>query len=309
MSTRILSPAACAFVVLLLAPIAAGCRDTARGPYVIEIDVGDDVRALGSDDLDVSGPAADRLAALGPAALPALRQALRDGDPVVRIGVVEVLQGMSGGDATSLLIDAASDGDAAVRADALLSLGLRAEPSGRAVVEAALADGDPRARGAAAAACHTLCRSPGALERLVDLALTNEQRAVAQRSLNAVLNGGDEAGRDAAGAAIRGRALPLLADTGVDDDRRFAAAQIAALAGRREALPVLIPRLASEARADRRTDAALALGHLDDAAAVAALARAAAAPDPGTRNAACIALGYQRQRGVAGAEQAAAACP
>lgn len=301
---RILRSSRCWSAAFLLA--IAGCSDPPRDPYVIEFDLGADVRALSSDDIDESGPAADRLTALGPAALPALRTALQREDPAVRSGVVEVLLGLDGDEAAALLIESAGDRDPTVRTDALLALGLRAEPSGRAAVEAALADGDAGVRRAAAAACHSLCRSPTALAQLVDLALADQERAVAQRALSAALISTE--GRDAARAAIAARALPLLTGEAADDERRFAAAQIAAMIGQREALPVLVAALAPEARADRRPAAALALGGLDDPAAVAALAAVASGPDAGPRNAACVALGSQRQRRVEGAEQAAAAC-
>jgi HEAT repeat protein len=290
--------------VLLM--VIGGCANPPRDPYVIQIDLGTDIRALSSDDIDESGPAADRLAALGPVALPALRSALQREDAPVRSGVVEVLQGLSGEESAELLIEAAGDRDPTVRTNAILSLGLRAEPSGRAAVETALADADPGVRRAAAAACHALCRSPAALNQLVELALADQERAVAQRALSAALNSTE--GRDPARAAIAARALPLLSDEATDDERRFAAAQVAALIGQREALPVLLAALAPETRADRRATAALAVGGLDDPAAVAALAAAVGGTDAGTRNAACVALGQQRQRRVEGAATAAEAC-
>jgi hypothetical protein len=46
------------------------------GEYRVERDVGSDIRAVGSDDLEISEPAADRLVALGADAVSALQTAL-----------------------------------------------------------------------------------------------------------------------------------------------------------------------------------------------------------------------------------------
>ena len=296
-----------ALVLSLLAVVAAA--DARASDYVLRIDLGPDVAALGSDDLAVSGPAADRLAALAPAVLPLLDTALRREDPAVRLGVVGVLQQVPGDAAVALLVRAAADRDAAVRAEALLALGLRGETAGRAVVEGALADPDARARRAAAAACHALCASPEALAALVDLAVRDAEAPVAQRSLASLLANGDAARVAAARAAVERRALPVLAATDVGERERFNAALVVAESGRREAVPVLAAVVVADGPPGPGTQAALALGAVADPQAVAALTPAAASPQPALRIAACASLRRLQQQAVAGADAALAGCP
>ena len=75
---------------LAVAVALIGCGGSS-GEYSVERDVGADIRALGSDDLETSEPAADRLVAMGPDAVSALKTALGREPPAVRLGVVEVL--------------------------------------------------------------------------------------------------------------------------------------------------------------------------------------------------------------------------
>ncbi|MEO8605642.1 MAG: HEAT repeat domain-containing protein, partial [bacterium] len=102
-----------------------------QGRYTVRIDVTDSVHALGSDDLFVSGPAADQLAALGPPVLPVLQRALKAEPAAVREGIVGVLVEIPGDDATVLLVRAARDPDARVREPALSGLATRPGQAGR----------------------------------------------------------------------------------------------------------------------------------------------------------------------------------
>ena len=76
-------------LVFAICLLAAGCgRFRSAGRYRVTIDLGPSIRALGSEDLFESGPAEDRIVALGPEALPALEAALGDESLAVRVGVV-----------------------------------------------------------------------------------------------------------------------------------------------------------------------------------------------------------------------------
>jgi len=103
--------------VFAICLLAAGCglsRPADR--YRVTIDLGPSIRALGADDLFESGPAEDRIVAIGPAALPALEAALDDESPAVRVGVVGVLNLLAVPARVPLLMKAATDSAEDVRA-------------------------------------------------------------------------------------------------------------------------------------------------------------------------------------------------
>src|SRR5215470_17395689 len=75
--------------------------------------------------------AAAALVAIGPAALPALRQALRDPDEDFRVSVLETAQKIGGAAAVGVLLAALTDADEDVRLTAVEGLG--AVPDRRAV--------------------------------------------------------------------------------------------------------------------------------------------------------------------------------
>lgn len=287
-----------------LAPAGAG-EPPSESPYVIRLDLRADIRALGSDDPFVSEPAADHLTALGSIALPALAAALRSEPPAIRVGVVGVLLQIREEEATRLLIEAADDREPAVRADALLDLGLRRDDAGAAVVERHLSDPDRHARRSAALACNAVCASPAALARLVEIALRDSEAASAQQSLRTIVAGADTTRAAAARAAIEQQTLPLLAAADGDPVVRANAAITAAVAGRREAVPVLLDVARHEPKPGLRSPAVLALGGISDPAASAALARLAGSGDSGLRHDACAVLAQRRDRG----DHAVAACP
>ena len=196
---------------------APGAEPTPANAYRITVDLGPWIRALGTDDLFASEPAADALVALGPAAIPALAVALERESPAIRVGVVDVLERMGDAGAVPPLIRAARDPDEDVRVEALLALGSLGDERARPVVEAALNDADSRIYRAAAVACGSVCRSPRALNRLVDLAL-GERTAFAmagpRNSLRALSSGADKGRAEAVRRAIEKKATPLLAHGG-----------------------------------------------------------------------------------------------
>ena len=280
--------------------------DASDSPYVIRLDLRADIRALGSDDMFVSEPAADHLTALGTIALPALAAALRREPPATRVGVVGVLQQIEGEQATQLLIEAADDREPAVRADALLALGLRRDAAGAAVVERHLRDPDRKARRSAALACNAVCASPAALARLVEIAMHDSEAVSAQQSLRSIASDANRAAT--ARAAIEQQALPVLAAADADPLLRANAAITAAIAGRREAVPALLEATVREPKPGMRSLAVLALGGVPDPDAVTALAQIAQGGEGAPRDDACAALAQLRARGVEGAA-AASACP
>src|SRR5437867_4248020 len=94
--------------------------------------------------------------------------------PAVRVGVVETLARLHTPETAPLLVTAAHDPAEDVRSAAIDALGGLREVRGREAVEAALDDPSARVRLFAARACAALCSSPGALARLVEIALDDE---------------------------------------------------------------------------------------------------------------------------------------
>ncbi len=247
----------------------------AADDYVLRFDLSADIRALGGDDPFISESSAERLVAFGEPVLPILAAALAREDAATRAGVVDVLRQLPG--------------------------------PGADEVAAALADRAPRARRAAALACSSLCAAPAALARLVALAVGDPDGAAALASLETIV--ADERRRAAAIAAIEAGALPALTQPQRVDDEHLQAALTVALIGRAEAVPLLAAALAPGGPHGRAVRAALALGRIPDAAAVAALVQATSDPDSGVRAAACVSLSQLDRGGVAGAVAATTRCP
>ena len=260
------------WTVSVLVPFAAACGD-AGDDYRVTLDLGSTIRALVSDDLDQSSDATDRILAQGAAALPALRTALRKEPPDVRREVVSVATRIDDPAAVQLLVDAARDGDAGVRYEALNGLGARAVAETRGTVESALTDEDPRARMAAAAACRPLCASPAAMARLVEIAVHDQplsNATAARTAIIAILKDRDRAGP--LQAAIRAAIPPVLAARAAGD-APIRAALIASDVGDPSGRDVL----AVAARGDGvppalRLQAIHALGTIGDAGSVGVLA-------------------------------------
>lgn len=185
-------------LVLALALLGSGIASA--GEYEVCVDVTEDIRNVGSDDLFDSEPAADRLDALGAAAWPVLLRALEKEGPAVREGIVGVLASATDPDDTvrqGLGRVARSDPAEAVRAVAVPALRKLAGKESVEVVVAALGDPSPAVRREAITACTGICTSDAALERLVELALTDEplpNALQARRVLWGLTSEGREAG-------------------------------------------------------------------------------------------------------------------
>ena len=156
-------------------------------PYVVTIDVRPWIVALRSDDLFQVDPAIERLAALGDHALPALQAALRNEGRLTKVNIVEVLRDIHTPATAPLLIEAAADEDEEVRHDAIAALGRLGDPRGGPALETALDDPVIGVRRAAVMGCLSLCTSPRALRRLVQMSL-EEQTAVSARTSRAVVS-------------------------------------------------------------------------------------------------------------------------
>lgn len=293
---------------LLCAAVAAAgflaCGGSA-GEYRVERDVGADIRAVGSDDLDTSEPAADRLVALGPDAVPALKMALGREPPAVRLGVVEVLGRIDDPEAAAALVDAAvRDGDAEVRATAIRALGTGAAPEAvRPVVEAALADPSPAIRLAAAGACAALCSSPAALDRLVALAIDDQplpNGIAARAAVIQIVKRGEPARAESVRAAIQAR-TPLALSRG-EDAAALRAALVASDIGEASGRATLVGAVRGEAPPLLRLQAVYALGFVGDEGAVQALA--ALDGQPGVGEYGYDALRRLAARNIGGAQRA-----
>jgi HEAT repeat protein len=271
----------------------------------VQRDLGADIRALGSDDLETSEPAADRLVAMGPDAVPALAKALEREPPAVRAGVVEVLGRVDHPDARAALVGvAARDGDPEVRSTAIRTLGTGGpSDAARPVVETALTDAAPGVRLAAAGACAALCGSPAALERLVTLAIEDQplpNGIAARAAVIQILASGDAARAEAVRAAIRVHAP--LALRGGDGGARLRAALLASDMGDPGGREALEGAVRGDAPPLLRLQAIHALGRVGDDRAVPALA--ALDGQPGLGDYGYDALHRLAARGVGGAQAA-----
>ena len=298
--------------LLLLVPLAAACGDSSDG-YRVTIDLGPAIRSLASDDLDESSSAADRIAAEGPDSLPALETALRTEPAPIRRQVAAVAGQIEGPRATRLLVTAATDPDVDVRYEAIVALGARAAPETRDTVESALADRDPKVRLAAAGACATLCASPTALARLVDLAVRDQplpNALAARSSIVRILADADTERADRLRAAVRSEAFPVLARPG-EGDEGVRAALLASDVGDAAGRDLLAAAAVGGTAPALRLQAIHALGTIGDADAVPVLAKIDGQPTFGEY--ACDALRRLAGRDVRGARAALdgwrGACP
>jgi hypothetical protein len=291
--------------------VAVGAAAAAE--YEVCLDVTPDIRALGSDDLFESEPAADRLGALGPAAWPALLRALEREGPAVREAAVGVLATATKPDDAvrqGVARLARKDAEPDVRAVAVSALRKLAGKQGYDVVVAALDDPSPAVRRKAITACTDLCTGAAALARLVALARGVEPLANALQakrvlwSLTADGSNGEIVGTIRA-ATIAASSVRDGAARETQDRRALLAALLLAEIGDDS-------RLDDVARATRpdqpdaiRVHALHALGRLGGADRVALVA--ALQQDPAVAVYAHDALRRMSGRGIAGASEAVAA--
>jgi HEAT repeat protein len=299
-------------VILVAALLSASCGKPSEpaDAYSVTLDVGPWIQALGSDDLFESEPALDSLVTLGPAAIEPLEAALEREAPAVRVGAVNALGQIGLPACVPPLIRAARDPDPEVRAEALTTLGWLRDERAREVVESALHDPAPVVVQAAAAACGVLCRSPAALRRLVELALSSETTsgALAARNGLRVILAAPNTDRSAALREVLNElALPLL-QADAPARQRAQAALLAADAGDRRAIPWLVEAVKMEDAPLLRLQAVLTLATTADPEAVNALLQVTRAENATLAAAACQALGQLAKRAVEGATAAFETC-
>jgi hypothetical protein len=297
------------FAVCSLVALSAVARAADEAPpnYRVTLDVTDSIHQLASEDGNAYDAAVQRLAALGPAALPVLAEALhREPDPV-RIGLVEVLDQIGEPECAPLLIEAAADKSAQVRIDALVALGSLADERGRPPVEAALGDLSAEVRRAAAAACSTLCRGEAALHRLVEIAVREQPidaMLTPRHALTVIAQDQDAERAKAAKKAIDDVARPAFAAAAGQEKTR--AALLLADLHDGAAVAWLAASVAAENDPKLRVQVITTLGTAGDEGVLPSLV--AQSHEPATQAVACRALELLDQRKVNGATAAAAAC-
>jgi HEAT repeat protein len=197
-----------------------------------------------------------------------------------------------------------------VRAQALTTLGWLRDERGREAAESALHDPAPVVVQAAAAACGVLCRSPAALRRLVELALSSETTsgALAARNGLRVMLADPDTNRNAALREVLNELVVPLLQADAPALQRARAALLAADAGDRRAIPWLVEAVKMKEAPLLRLQAVLTLGSMADPAAVNALLQVKRAEKAALGAAACQALGQLAKRGVEGATAAFETC-
>jgi hypothetical protein len=293
--------------LLAVATFVVACAE-ADAPYRVEVDLAPSIRALASDDLDVSSAAEDRLIALEETALPALDAALRREDEATRVAVIEVLAQMSASSPISLLVRTlGEDASPTVRAEAAFALrGTRGDASVEDALVRALGDGAAEVREKAAVACGSLCRGALCVERLTALALDDEATQVWWASRTALVRLRRERGEAAAvDAAVRAAAPARLA--GEDDARATRAALLLADASDARGVGRLEDVVETTGDVTTRQQVVTALGAVGGPTAISALC--AARRETALAVLADGALQQAVSRGVEGARAALERCP
>jgi HEAT repeat protein len=285
--------------------LLAACRHEDRKSSVVQLDVQQTVRELGSDDLQVASAAESRLSAIGLPALPALAAALRQEPETVRLGVIEVLADMEGDDVSAVLVDALDDPSAQVRAEAAMALRAHPQPPVDRALGRTLDDPDAIVRQRSAIACSSSCRSAESMRALVRHALEDPEplaASTAAASLTVLYSSKDPALVQTVKAAVEAAVPAQLQHT--DAQRRERAAIVLAGIQDIRAVPVLEQMAAASNNPRLRLRAIYALGQIGDASAVPVLKARLA--DNATAVYAHDALRRAATRNVPGASEALA---
>jgi hypothetical protein len=299
-------------LVLALLCLVAACarRDKPPpepNPYVVTIDTTAWIHALRTDDLFQSEPAVAGLTALGPAVIPALEVAMGCEPAQARVEIVEVLDQLGVPETLPLLLRAAADPDAEVRADALRALGNLKDERGRSAVEAALGDADPAVVRSAASVCGDLCVSQDAIESLVRHALRGIGEA--QSSLTRILEASEQERATAAREALRKIALPVV-EAGTTPEERVKAALLVLPLSSDSAVSALRSYAREGSSDPLRAEALLALAGVGAPEDVEIASKFRDSPTPGYfARVGCIALARMSARGINQATEALRDCP
>jgi HEAT repeat protein len=294
---------------LFLSVLAFACSPARQSSpeYAVNVDLSASVRDLDDDDLEVSEPAAQRIEAVGAAALPVLDRALLEENAATRVRAAEIVGAIGDPAGVPLLVRSANDRDPAVREEVMAALGSLGDPRGRATIESALNDPDVEVRRAAAEACAKLCRSPQAFSRLAEMAL-NEQpigkTLIPRQSVTKALHG--EAA-EVARAPVSEKVEAALSHG--DSELRARASLVLVSMNDPRAPKALAEAARTDVELPTRVQVFLALGTSGDETAVPILRDALAKGGPVPPLIACRAVRDLAKRQVRGAAAVERTCP
>lgn len=293
-----------ALVVALASLVVAACGRS-DGHYATAVDLRLTIAQLGAEEQADVDSAIDRLVGFGDAAVPALETAVAKEPKPIGINAVEALGRIGSPAADAVLVTVATKhDDPEMRANALLRLGEGGRPTARPVLEAALSDPAPMASQTAALACGSLCTSPAAIDRIVDMGIDGVSDTDLGRlrgTLKQLLTGPDQAAATHARETIRQRTAPILAGD-APIERKTRAALMAADTGGPDVEPVLMTAAARSNSVVLRASAMQWLGRSGSPAAVPVLE--ASLGDASVRTGAAMALQAMVVRGVPEAKAA-----
>jgi len=267
-------------------------------------DIRPHLAALAGSDQEVANDAEEGLEELGPGIVPALLAAFPNQPPAARVRIVRVLAALRTNEAVAAVVRSASnDSQLEVRAAALRALAKIRDPRSGEIVMAALDDPLPAVRWAALDACVTLCTTPASIQKVATLAVSDPD-LTAGLMARTVLGRLRASGHgDAVQAAVAASAQPALSAN--TPDTRARAALLIADGGDAAALASLAT-LAPGVSPELKRQVAFTLGVAGDVAAVAPLKALLGQQDAGVQLYAYDALRRLGDRGVRGAQEAAA---
>lgn len=260
------------------------------------------IAALGEDEITADDASA-LLTQLGPAVVPALAAALSRESDDVRLRAVAILADLDTPAAAPPLLHAAEhDANVDVRADALRALGASRDPRALPLLEAALRAPDVALRVGGIMGCASLCTAPPTIERLADIAVSDDVAAVAlaARTTLGTMAARDDATANAVRAAIASRRPDALPASARPDQRALAALLLSDI-DEATARPALVAALPAATPALQR-QVLWRLGAVGDATTVPAIGALFASSDPMVKMYAYDALVRMRERGVESVE-------
>jgi HEAT repeat protein len=303
---------------MLLAALAIlGCRREHEPPPHVDAhpkaaaptqpvsrDISPHLAALAGGDQMVAHDAEEALVELGPGVVPALLAAFPNQPPAARVGIVRVLAELRTDEAVAAVVQSASnDSQLEVRAASLRAIATTGDPRSLGIVMAALDDPLPAVRWAALDACATLCTTPAAIQKLATLAVSDPDLTAGLMARAALARRRASGQAEPVQAAIAASALPAL--TASTLDTRARATLLVADGGDAAALASLATLAAGVSPALQR-QVAFTLGTAGDASAVAPLKALLGQQDASVQLYAYDALRRLGDRGVSGAQEAAA---
>ena len=267
-------------------------------------DIGPHLAALAGSDQEVANDAEEGLEELGPGIVPALVTVFPNQPPAARVRIVRVLAALRTNEAVAAVVRSASnDSQLEVRAAALRALAKIRDPRSGEIVMAALDDPLPAVRWAALDACVTLCTTPAAIQKVATLAVSDPDLTagiMARMALGRLRASGHG---EAVQAAIAASARPALSAS--TPDARARAALVVADGGDAAALASLATLAPGVSPALQR-QVAFTLGVAGGAQAVGPLKALLGQRDESVQMYAYDALRRLGDRGVSGAQEAAA---